>query len=114
MPREVSSLKTRVILELTAPGKYVEMKKELDLPFPPFRNLNLQFPGISTDHPNVERYRQARQKGFIPVGTCTIETVWYVVHEEMFIVTASEGYATKETLDAAVEQLLYGYEFEIH
>lgn len=92
--------------------EYVELNKELDLPFTPFVGLKLQLPpaDFSTNPEFVERLQDYH---ILASGILPIEEIYYHVEDDHFILSAWDMADSREDLVALADQWRHIYDFTL-
>jgi hypothetical protein len=92
--------------------EYVELNKELDLPFTPFVGLKLQLaPGDFSTHP--EFVARLQDYHVLASGIIPVEEVYYHIEDAHFILTAWELADARDEVIALADQWRHIYGFTL-
>lgn len=92
---------------------YVELDRILELPFPPYVGLRLQFPRAHPTPEHKELFRQAqRQSGLLVNPLLHVRAAHYDLGDETFHLIATQFQAHPSHLRNSMEQWVTGYGFE--
>jgi|GEM_PF-4284943 hypothetical protein len=88
--------------------EYVELTKELHLPFAPSVGLKLQFAPLDFSE-NPDYVTRLMEYQTLATGILTIEDLYYIVEDEVFIAHTRESATSAQELDMLVDQWIHTY-----